>query len=93
MKSGVTKKYREQWNFDSDPKQVLHYNLVTLTSIAKNFMLYRTLIYVLSMLYVRLTIKVKVPRGDLKEVFFTLRVWGGSYMERVIFGTLRYVFS
>ena len=55
-----TKKCRQQQNFDSDPKEAWHYNHVTFTPIAKNFMLYCRLIYMLSMLYVRLTIKVKV---------------------------------
>ena len=61
-----TKKYRQQQNFDSDPKEAWHYNHVTFTPIAKNFMLYCRLIYMLSMLYVRLTIKVKV--GDTREL-------------------------
>ena len=51
-----TKKCRQQLNFDSDPKEAWHYNHVTFTPIAKNFMLYCRLIYMLSMLYVRLTI-------------------------------------
>ena len=55
-----TKKCWQQQNFDSDPKEAWHYNHVTFTPIAKNFMLYCRLIYMLSMLYVRLTIKVKV---------------------------------
>ena len=55
-----TKKCRQQQNFDSDPKEAWHYNHVTFTPIAKNVMLYCRLIYMLSMLYVRLTIKVKV---------------------------------
>ena len=55
-----TKKCQQQQNFDSDPKEAWHYNNVTFTPIAKNFMLYCRLIYMLSMLYVRLTIKVKV---------------------------------
>ena len=56
----LTQKCRQQQNFDSDPKEAWHYNHVTFTPIAKNFMLYCRLIYMLSMLYVRLTIKVKV---------------------------------
>ena len=44
----------------SDPKEAWHYNHVTFTPIAEKFMLYCRLIYLLSMLYVRLTIKVKV---------------------------------
>ena len=42
------------------PKGAWHYNHVTFTPIAKNFMLYCRLIYMLSILCVRLTIKVKV---------------------------------
>ena len=55
-----TKKCRQQQNFDSDPKEAWHYNHVTFTPIAKNFMLYFRLIDVLSVLNVRLMIKVKV---------------------------------
>ena len=32
-----------------------------------------------------------VWRGDLTEGFFALRVWGGLYLEGLIFGILRYV--
>ena len=55
-----TKKCRQQQIFDSDLEGAWHYNLVTFTPIAKNFMLYCRLIYILSILCVRLTIKVKV---------------------------------
>ena len=55
-----TKKCRQQQIFDSDLKRAWHYNHVTFTPIAKNFMLYCRLIYMLSILCVRLTIKVKV---------------------------------
>ena len=55
-----TKKCRQQQNFDSDPKEAWYYNHLTFTPIAKKFMLYYRLIYMLSMLYVRLPIKVKV---------------------------------
>ena len=55
-----TKKCRQQQIFDSDLKGAWHYNHVTFTPIAKNFMLYCSLIYMLSILCVRLTIKVKV---------------------------------
>ena len=55
-----TKKCRQQQIFDSDLKGAWHYNHVTFTLIAKNFMLYCTLIDMLSILCVRLTIKVKV---------------------------------
>ena len=62
----LTSKCRQQQNFDSDPKEAWHYNYVTFTPIAQNFMLYCRLIYMFSMLYVRLTIKVKVgiPESD-----------------------------
>ena len=55
-----TKKCQQQQIFDSDLKGALHYNHVTFTPIAKNFMLHCRLIYMLSILCVRLTIKVKV---------------------------------
>ena len=55
-----TKKCRQQQIFDSDLKGAWHYNHVTFTPIAKNFMLYCRLIYMLSILCVRLTIKEKV---------------------------------
>ena len=55
-----TKKCQQQPIFDSDLKGAWHYNHVTFTPIAKNFMLYCRLIYMLSILCVRLTIKVKV---------------------------------
>ncbi|CAH3111509.1 unnamed protein product [Porites lobata] len=46
--------------FDSDLKGAWHYNHVTFTPIAKNFMLYCRLIYMLSILCVRLTIQAAV---------------------------------
>ena len=52
----------------SDPKEAWHYNHVTFTPIAKNFMLYCRLIYMLSMLYVRLTIRVKVGIPESRMV-------------------------
>ena len=55
-----TKKCRQLQIFDSDLKGAWHYNHVTFTPIAKNFMLYCRLIYMLSILCVRLTIKVQV---------------------------------
>ena len=55
-----TKKSRQQQIFDSHLKGAWHYNHVTFTPIAKNFMLYCRLIYMLSILCVRLTIKVKM---------------------------------
>ena len=53
------KKCRQQQIFDSDLKGAWHYSHVTFTPIAKDFMLYCRLIYMLSILCVRLTIKVK----------------------------------
>ena len=55
-----TKKCRQQPILDSDLKGACHYNHVTFTPIAKHFMLYCRLIYMLSILCVRLTIKVRV---------------------------------
>ena len=55
-------------NFDSNPKGARHYSHVTFTPIAKNCMLYCRLIYMLSMLYVRLTIKVKVGTPESFKV-------------------------
>ena len=55
-----TKKCRQQQIFDSDLKGAWHYSHVTFTPIAQNVMLYCRLIYMLSILCVRLTIKVKV---------------------------------
>ena len=55
-----TKKCRQQQIFDSDLKGAWHYNHVTFTPIAKNFMFYCRLIYMLSILCVRHTIKVKL---------------------------------
>ena len=55
-----TKECRQQQIFDLDLKRAWHYNHVTFTPITKKFMLYCRLIYMLSILCVRLTIKVKV---------------------------------
>ena len=74
-----TKKCRQQQNFDLDPKGAWHYNHVTFTPIAKNFMLYCRLIYMLSMLYVRLTIKVKV--GNARELQSTMVPSQNNWVE------------
>ena len=63
-----TKKCRQQQIFDSDLKGACHYNHVTFTPIAKNFMLYCRLNYMLSILCVRLTIKVKVGMPESFKV-------------------------
>ena len=50
---------------------------MTFTPIAKHFMLYCRLIYMLSMLYVRLTIKVKVGIPESFKVVIT----GSSHLK------------
>ena len=55
-----TKKCRQQQICDSDLKGAWHYNHVTFTPIAKKIVLYCRLVYILSILCVRLTIKEKV---------------------------------
>ena len=74
-----TKKCRQQQNFDSDPKEAWHYNHVTFTPIAKKFMLYGRLIYMLSMLYVRLTMKIKVGIPESFKVgWYPYKIPGSS---------------
>ena len=63
-----TKKCQQQQIFDSDFKGAWHYNNVTFTPIAKNFMLYCRLIFLLTILCVRLTIKVKVGKPESFKV-------------------------
>ena len=55
-----TKKCWQQQIFDSDLKGAWHYNHVTFAPIAKNFMLYCRLIYMLSSLCVRLLGKPEI---------------------------------
>ena len=77
-----TKECRQQKKFDSDPKEAWHYNHVTFTSIAKNFMLYCRLIYMLSMLYVRRTIKVKVGIPESFKVgWYPHKITGSSHLK------------
>ena len=74
-----TKKSQQQQNFDLDAKGVWHYNHVTFTLITKNWMLYCRLIYMLSMLYVRLTIKVKVGIPESFKVgWYRHKITGSS---------------
>ena len=94
-----TKKCRQQPIFDSDLKGAWHYNHVTFTPIAKKFMLYCRLIYMLSILCVRLTIKVKVgtpesfkvgwypppPRKKLGRVTLNLKATSEVVMHPKIF--------
>ena len=78
-----TKKCRQQPIFDSDLKGAWHYNHVTFTPIAKNFMLYCRLIYMLSILCVRLTIKVKVGIPEnLKVGWYPPKKTGSSHLKR-----------
>ena len=72
------KKCRQQQNFDSDHKKAWHYNHVTFTPIAKNVLLHCRLIYMLSMLYVRLTIKVKVEIPESFKVGWYPHIITGS---------------
>ena len=75
-----TKKCRQQQNFDS--KEAWYYNHVTFTPIAKNFMLYCRLINMLSMLYVRLTIKVKVAIPESFKVgWYPHKITGSSHLK------------
>ena len=77
-----TKKCRQQQIFDSDLKGAWHYNHVTFTPIAKNFMLYCRLIYMLSILCVRLTIKVKVGIPESFKVGWYLpKKTGSSHLK------------
>ena len=77
-----TKKCRQQQIFDSDLKGAWHYNHVTLTPIAKNFMLYCRLIYMLSILCVRLTIKVKVGIPESFKVgWYRPKKTGSSHLK------------
>ena len=77
-----TKKCRQQPIFDSDLKGAWHYNHVTFTPIAKNFMLYCRLIYMLSILCVRLTIKVKVGIPEnFKVGWYPPKKTGSSHLK------------
>ena len=81
-----TKKCRQQPIFDSDLKGAWHYNHVTFTPIAKNLMLYCRLIYMLSILCVKLTIKVKVGIPEsFKEGWYPPKKTGSSHLNPVQF--------
>ena len=78
-----TKKCRQQQIFDSDLKGAWYYNHVTFTPIAQNFMLHCRLIYMLSILCVRLTIKVKVGIPESFKVgWYPLKKTGSSHLKR-----------
>ena len=77
-----TKKCWQQQIFDSDLKGAWHHNHVTFTPIAKKFMLYRRLIYMLSILCVRLTIKVKVGIPESFKVgWYPPKKTGSSHLK------------
>ena len=77
-----TKKCRQQQIFGSDLKGAWHYNHVTFTPIAKNFMLYCRLIYMLSILCVRLTTKVKVRIPESFKVgWYPPKKTGSSHLN------------
>ena len=77
-----TKKCRQKQIFDSDLKGAWHYNHVTFTPIAKNFILYCRLIYMLSILCVRLTIKVKVGIPESFKVgWYPPKKTGSSHLK------------
>ena len=77
-----TKKCQRQQNFDSDTKEAWLYNHVTFTPIAKKFMLYCRLIYMLSVLYVGLTIKVKVGIPESFKVgCYPYKITGSSHLN------------
>ena len=88
-----TKKCRQQQIFDSDLKRAWHYNHVTFTPIAKNFVLYCRLIYMLSILCVRLTIKVKVGIPESFKVgWYPLKKTGSSHLKLTVC-IIRFCFS
>ena len=80
-----TKKSRQQQNFDSDLKGAWHYNHVTFTPIAKIFLLYCRLFYVLSILCVTLTIKVKVGISESFKVgWYRQKITESSHLKRIV---------
>ena len=77
-----TKKCLQQQIFDSYLKGAWHYNHVTFTPIAKNFMLYCRLIYMLSILCVRLAIKVKLEIPESFKVgWYPPKRTGSSHLK------------
>ena len=77
-----TKKCRQQTIFDSDLKGAWHYNHVTFNPIAKNFMLYCRLIYMLSILCVRTYDKVKVGIPESFKVgWYPPKKTGSSHLK------------
>ena len=69
-------------NIISHPKEAWHYDHVTFTPIAKNFMLYCRLIKMLPMLYVKLMIKVKVGIPEnFKVGWYAHKITGSSNLK------------
>ena len=78
----LTKKSRQQQNFDSDLKGAWHYNHVTFTPIAEIFLLYCRLIYMLSILCVKHTIKAKVGIPESFKVgWYRQKITGSSHLK------------
>ena len=76
-------KNRQQQIVDSDLKGAWHYNHVTFTLIAKKFVLYCRLVYILSILCVRLAIKVKVGIPEIFKVgWYPLKKTGSSHLKK-----------
>ena len=76
------KKSRQQQNFDSDLKGAWHFNHVTFTLIAEIFLLYCRLIYMLSILCVKLTIKAKVGIPESFKVgWYRQKITGSSHLK------------
>ena len=77
-----TKKCRQQQIFDSDLKGAWHYNHVIFTPIAKKIRIYCRLIYMLSILCFRLTIKVKmgIPE-NFKVGWYPPKKTGSSQLQ------------
>jgi len=77
-----TKKCPQQQIFDTDLKGAWYNNYVTFTPIAQNFMLYCRLIYMLFILCVRLTIKVKVRIPESFKVrWYPPKKTGSSHLN------------
>ena len=77
-----TKKCRQQQIFDSELKGAWHYNHVTITPIAKNLTSCCRLIYMLSILCVTLTIKVKVGIPEsIKVGWYPPKKTGSSHLN------------
>ena len=74
----LTKKSRQQQDFDSDLKGAWHYNHVTFTPIAEIFLLYCRLIYMLSFLTIKA--KVGIPES-FKVGWYRQKITGTSHLN------------